>query len=282
MYNIPMIHKNDLDDWNACIDKYALLDSCRHFILDMDGTFYLSDAIIQGSHTFIQRVKETGRDFLFFTNNSSTNAQSYREKLAKMHCPITPDQIMTSGDVTIEYLNTAHYGKKVYLVGTEPLTQSFIEAGITLTETEPDIVVLGFDKTLTYEKIKKMCNFIRSGVPYFATHPDINCPVKGGFIPDVGSFIAMIELSTGRKPDKILGKPYSTTLDMVVRRTGWKKESTAFVGDRLYTDVAAGVHNGAHGLLVLSGESDMSTVKASTVRADAVFADLKEIASYLR
>lgn len=277
-----MLNKNDIDEWNTGIDKYTLLDTCKHFILDMDGTFYLSDTIIPGSPAFIQRVKETGRDFLFFTNNSSTTAQSYQEKLAKMQCPITLDQIMTSGDVTIEYLNTAYRGKKVYLVGTEALMQSFAAAGIILTEIEPDIVVLGFDKTLTYEKIKKMCNFIRAGVPYLATHPDINCPVKGGFIPDVGSFIAMVKLSTGRTPDKILGKPYHTTLDMILHRTGWKRESTAFIGDRLYTDVAAGVHNGARGLLVLSGESDMNTVRASTVKADAVFIDLKEIASYLR
>lgn len=277
-----MLNKNDIDEWNAGIDKYTLLDTCKHFILDMDGTFYLSDTIIPGSRAFIQRVKETGRDFIFFTNNSSTNAQSYQEKLAKMHCPITPDQIMTSGDVTIEYLNTAYRGKKVYLVGTEALMQSFAAAGIVLTEIEPDIVVLGFDKTLTYEKIKKMCNFIRAGATYFATHPDINCPVKGGFIPDVGSFIAMVELSTGRTPDKILGKPHHTALDMILHRTGWTKESTAFIGDRLYTDVAAGVYNGAHGLLVLSGESDMDTVRASPVKADAVFIDLNEIASYLR
>ena len=277
-----MVNKNDMDDWNAGIDKYALLDTCKHFILDMDGTFYLSDTVIPGSHAFIQRVKETGRDFLFFTNNSSTNAESYREKLAKMQCLITSEQIMTSGDVTVEYLNSAYRGKKVYLVGTEPLMHSFAAAGIVLTETDPDIVVLGFDKTLTYEKITKMCTFIREGATYLATHPDINCPVKGGFIPDVGSFIAMVELSTGRKPDKILGKPNHTTLDMIVRRTGWKKEATAFIGDRLYTDVAAGVHNGAHGLLVLSGEADMNTVKESTVKADAVFMDLKEIASYLR
>lgn len=277
-----MMNRNDIDDWNAGIDKYALLDTCKHFILDMDGTFYLSDTIIPGSRAFIQRVKETGRDFLFFTNNSSTNAQSYREKLAKMQCPITADQIMTSGDVTIEYLNAAYRGKKVYLVGTELLMQSFAEAGIALTETDPDIVVLGFDKTLTYEKITKMCNFIRAGATYLATHPDINCPVKGGFIPDVGSFIAMVALSSGRQPDKILGKPNHTTLDMIIQRTGWRKEETTFIGDRLYTDVAAGVHNGAHGLLVLSGESDMNTVRESTVKADAVFMDLKEIASYLR
>lgn len=277
-----MINRQELDQWNAGIDTFALIDSCRHFVLDMDGTFYLSDTIISGSLDFIEQVKKTGRDFMFFTNNSSKNPQDYREKLAKMNCPIEPHQIMTSGDVTIEYIRSRYAGKKVYLVGTDALVHSFIEAGIPLVDDSPDLVVLGFDLTLTYEKIKKMCSFIRLGAVYLATHPDINCPVKDGFIPDVGSFIAMIQLSTGRSPDAILGKPNGSTLDMIVRRTGWQKEKIAFIGDRLYTDVAAGVNNGAHGLLVLSGESDMTTVRESKVRADAVFADLKEISRYLR
>ncbi|MEL3906599.1 MAG: HAD-IIA family hydrolase [Treponema sp.] len=277
-----MFNRKEADEWNSGVDKYALLDSCRNFILDMDGTFYLSDTIIPGSLDFIAKVKETGRDFIFFTNNSSKNPDDYREKLAKMNCPVEPHRIMTSGDVTIEYIQSQYAGKKVYLAGTEALVRSFTAAGIPLVEDNPDLAVLGFDLTLTYEKIKKLCNFIRAGAVYLATHPDINCPVKDGFIPDVGSFIAMIGLSTGRNPDAILGKPNGTALDMIVKRTGWDKKATAFVGDRLYTDVAAGVNNGAHGLLVLSGESDMTTVRESAVKADAVFADLKEIAAYLR
>ncbi len=266
----------------AVRDVYELLDSCRCFVLDMDGTFYLSDSIISGSLEFIETVKETNRDFLFFTNNSSKNYKNYVEKLAQMNCVIDRSRIMTSGDVTIEYLRTHYKEKSVYLVGTPALIESFKEAGIILTEDNPDIVVLGFDLTLTYEKIQKACTFIREGARYFATHPDINCPVTGGFIPDAGAFIAMIAASTGRNPDAILGKPNAATLDMVIQRTGWKKEEIAFVGDRLYTDVATGVNNGAKGLLVLSGESDMNTVKESSVKPDGIFTDLKEIAGFLR
>ncbi len=261
---------------------YRLLDSCKHFVLDMDGTFYLSNTIIPGSLDFIEKLKNTNRDFLFFTNNSSKNYKNYVEKLAKMNCPIDRSKIMTSGDVTIEYLRSNHKEKTVYLVGTPALTESFKDAGIILTEDNPDIVVLGFDLTLTYEKIEKACTFIRNGVLYFATHPDINCPVTGGFIPDAGAFMALIATSTGRNPDAVLGKPNAATLDMIMQRTGWKKEEIAFVGDRLYTDVATGVNNGAKGLLVLSGESDMNTVKESSVKPDGIFADLKEIAAFLR
>jgi 4-nitrophenyl phosphatase len=263
-------------------DKQTLVDSCRHFVLDMDGTFYLGDRILDGSLDFLRRVKETGRDYLFYTNNSSKSPEVYIDKLAKMDCHITRDLIMTSGDVTIAFLNENYSGKKVYLVGTEPLIKSFREGGINLVEENAEIVVIGFDTTLTYAKLVKACDFIRNGAMFMATHLDINCPVDGGFIPDVGSFCALISLSTGGKQPKVLGKPHKETVDMIVRHTGWKKEEIAFVGDRIYTDVATGVDNGAKGLLVLSGEADMETVRQSKTKPDGIFADLKDIGSYLR
>ncbi len=203
------------------------------------------------------------------------------DKLAGMGCHITRQQIMSSGDVTIEYLNATYPGKKVYLVGTDPLIKSFLEGGIHLVETDPDIVVIGFDTTLTYEKITSACDFIRYGAIFLATHPDINCPVENGYIPDVGSFCAMISLSTGGKKPKALGKPYGETVEMIMRRTGWKKEEIVFVGDRLYTDIAVGVNNGSKGLLVLTGEADMPAVLHSDIKPDAIFEDLREIGSYL-
>lgn len=263
------------------MDKQTLINSIRHFVLDMDGTFYIGESILPGSLEFLNKVKESGRDFLFFTNNSSKNPKVYVDKLARMDCPITREQIMTSGDVTITYLNTVHPGKTVYLVGTSALVESFQEGGIPLVEDDPDIVVIGFDTTLTYEKLVKACNFLRAGALFLATHLDINCPVEGGFIPDVGAFCALIKASTGGLEPKVLGKPNEETIDMVMERTGWKKEEIAFVGDRIYTDVATGVNNGTAGILVLSGEADMTTVAESEIKPDAIFQDLKEMASYL-
>ncbi len=277
-----MFDRKEVDEWNKDIDIPGLIAGCRHFVLDMDGTFYLSDSILPGSLEFLRRVKETGRDFIFFTNNSSKNGEKYIEKLKKMDCIIDRSQIMTSGDVTIEYLKTNYPGKKVYLVGTELLINDFKAAGIELVQDGADIVVIGFDTTLNYEKITRAADYIREGKIYLATHPDYNCPVQGGFIPDVGSFLDMFAASAGGRRPKVLGKPNRETVDMVVHRTGWKRDEIAFVGDRLYTDVATGVKNGAHGLLVLSGEADMNTVRESEVRADAIFADLKEIGSYLK
>ena len=227
----------------------ALLDKVKLFVLDMDGTFYLGDRRIDGALDFIHKVKETGRDFIFFTHNSSKNCSMYIEMLEAMDCPITKDQIMTSGDVTAAYLKSKYPEKKVYLVGTPALEAVFREEGICLTEEKPEVVVIGFDMTLTYEKLERACTYIREGAVFLATHKDINCPTETGFIPDCGAICAAITLSTGVLP-RYLGKPCRETLDMVLQRTGYNKDEIAFVGDRIYTDVATGVNNGALGIFI--------------------------------
>ena len=276
-------------------DKMELLKRTRLFVLDMDGTFYLGDRILPGAAEFLQAVKAAGKEYLFFTNNSSRSPRDYMAKLARMGCPITRDEIMTSGDVTIRYLLTHCPDKTVYLVGTPPLMESFAEAGIRLVNEKPNLVVigfetaapdpkavvLGFDTTLTYEKLSKACTFIREGAAFLATHLDINCPTETGFIPDCGSFCAAISLSTGKQP-KYLGKPFAETVEMVLDKTGYSAAEVAFVGDRLYTDVATGVKNGAAGVLVLTGETHPEDVAGSDVQPDAIFASLGEMGQALR
>ena len=240
-------------------DKMELLKRTRLFVLDMDGTFYLGDRILPGAAEFLQAVKAAGKEYLFFTNNSSRSPRDYMAKLARMGCPITRDEIMTSGDVTIRYLLTHCPDKTVYLVGTPPLMESFAEAGIRLVNEKPDLVVIGFDTTLTYEKLSKACTFIREGA----------------------SFCAAISLSTGKQP-KYLGKPFAETVEMVLDKTGYSAAEVAFVGDRLYTDVATGVKNGAAGVLVLTGETHPEDVAGSDVQPDAIFASLGEMGQALR
>lgn len=250
------------------------------YVLDMDGTFYLGDRRLEGALEFIRAVEAAGRDYVFFTNNSSKSPQNYIDKLAKMDLQIDRSKIITSGDVTANYLRVNYPGQKVYLMGTKALEQNFIESGINLVQEDPDIVVVAFDTELTYEKLEKACTFIREGALFLATHLDINCPIDGGFIPDCGAMCACISLSTGKEP-KYLGKPFAETVDMVLEITGHKRERVAFVGDRIYTDVATGVKNGANGFLVLSGETHMEDVEKSEVKPDAIFDALGEMIAYL-
>ncbi len=264
-------------------ERAALLAGVRLFILDMDGTFYLGDRRLDGALEFVRYVQEKGRKILFFTNNSSRSPEVYMERLARMDCQITREQIMTSGDVTIAYLQDRYPGRTVYLVGTPALEQCFRGAGIPLWEeggARPDIVVVGFDTTLTYAKLEHACTFIREGSLFLATHLDINCPTESGFIPDCGSFCAAISLSTGVEP-KYLGKPFQETVDMIRLRTGVKLEEMAFVGDRLYTDVASGVSHGAKGFLVLSGETRPEDLAGSRIKPDGVYLSLGEMKELL-
>ena len=256
-----------------------ILKNKKLFVLDMDGTFYLGDRIIPGALDFIDRVRSTGKRFLFFTNNSSKVSSFYRQKLEKMGCRVSDEDIITSGDVTIRFLSEKHKGKKVFLLGTELLRSSFVKSGIPLVEENPDMVVLGFDTTFSYGRVSLACRYIRNGAEFIATHPDLNCPTEDGFIPDCGAMCAMITASTGIKP-RYLGKPYSETIDMIKIITGTKNEDIVFVGDRLYTDIAIGVNNGVTSVLVLSGETAAEDLEESNVRPDYVFPSLAQL-SYI-
>ena len=275
------------------MNETDILKDIDLFVLDLDGTFYLGNNIIDGSLEFLKAVKKAGKRYMFFTNNSSTNSDKYIEKLAGMNCFIKKDQIMTSGDVMIRFLKSNYDGKSVYLLGTKPLEDSFLEAGIELfnrdnedalepdnLDKRPDIVVVGFDKTLDFRKLSNACTYIREGALFLATHLDINCPMPNGFIPDCGAICKAIELSTDKQP-RFVGKPFKETVDMIVDATKVPKEKIAFVGDRIYTDVATGVKNGAKGILVLTGECQLPDVEKSEVKPDGIYNSICEMGKLL-
>lgn len=260
------------------MDKQLIRDK-KIFILDMDGTFYLGDRLLDGSLEFISKVKESGRDFLFFTNNSSKNADVYLRKLANMGCVIDENQVITSGMVTAHYLKEHWSSPKVYLLGTPMLEEDFINKGITLTEDSPDAVVVGFDTTLTYEKLSIACSLIRNGTPFIATHLDYNCPTENGFIPDCGAICAFITASTGVLP-KYLGKPFTETLDYILDYLKCSKDELVFVGDRLYTDIAIGVNHGITSVLVMTGETKPGDIEGSDIKPDLIIDRLIDLAAY--
>jgi len=247
----------------------------------MDGTFYLSDHLLPGALDFMNYLANERLDYLFLTNNSSKSKEMYTGKIRKLGFFVDEDKIFTSGEATSIYLKKHTNYKKIYLVGTAALEKEFTDAGFELTEKDPQAVVLGFDTTLTYEKIWKMCDLIRNGLPYIATHPDFNCPTENGFMPDIGSFMAMIEVSTGRKADVIIGKPFRHIVDAVVEKTAYALNEIAMIGDRLYTDIALG-KAGIKTVLVLSGETKAEDLAASEFKADIVVEDLGDLLIQMR
>ena len=268
------------DRWNA--DKQARIDKdIDLFMLDMDGTIYLGDRLFPCTKPFLETLRRLGKRHLFLTNNSSRDRTAYVEKLGRLGIEAKPDEVFTSGEATAIYLRDAFPGAKVCVMGMPTLEREFREAGFSLVERDPDCLVLGFDQGFDYAKMTRLCDIVRSGVPYIATHPDFNCPVDGGFIPDIGAVIAYVKASTGREPDKVVGKPHAGIVDAIVRKYGVPRERIAMVGDRLYTDIALGAEAGITAILVFSGETSPEDYAASATRADYVFDDLAGLAAAL-
>lgn len=253
------------------------IDKIKTFVLDMDGTIYLGNELFQYTKQFLKDVEKENKKYYFFTNNSSKDQETYIRKLEQMGINIKPEQMMISNHVAMKYLKEHYPGKTIYIVGTQLLKREFKERGFLLTEEDPDIVLLGFDTTLNYEKLKKACDHIRNGCIYFGMNPDWNCPAEGGkFLPDCGSMAKLIEASTGRFPE-FFGKPSKYTLDYIIKETGNKPEEIAIVGDRLYTDIAVADGSAVTSILVLSGESSWEDVEYSDIKPDYIVENLMDI-----
>lgn len=248
----------------------------------MDGTIYIGNNEIEGSFDAIRALKAAGKQICFFTNNSSRSAADYVEKLGNMGYTTTLDEIYTSGQVTAEYINLNFNGRSVYVLGNDKLKAEFIKKGIRLDEDNPDVAVLGFDTTLTYDKLYKFCCLLCEGKTYIATHPDMVCPAEPWQMPDVGALILTIEATTGRRPDLIMGKPELAAGEGIKRRFSLPASKIAMVGDRLYTDIKFGVNNGFTSVLVLSGETTYDMVRAyDAARPDFIFDRVSDLADQI-
>ena len=250
------------------------------FLLDMDGTIYLGNKLIDGAKEFLMSLNEKKIKYLFLTNNSSKNKDRYVEKLNNLGINANSEDVFTSGEATTIYLNQLKKGAKIFLLGTKDLEEEFEKAGFNLVKERGqkiDFVVLGFDTTLTYEKLWIACEYISEGVTYIATHPDFNCPLEGGkFMPDVGSMIELIKASTGKVPT-VIGKPSSHIINAILNKYNLKKEELAMVGDRLYTDIRTGLDNGLTSILVMSGETNEEMLKETIYKPNYIFNSVKEL-----
>jgi HAD superfamily hydrolase (TIGR01457 family) len=258
------------------------LSQVRCFLLDMDGTFYLGEHLIEGALNFIEVLQEQGCEYLFLTNNSSKDSTQYVEKITRLGLPISREKVLTSGEATAMHIQSEKPGARVYVVGTPALENEFRQRGFTLTDEVPDFIILGFDTTLTYAKLWKLCDLVRAGLPYIATHPDYNCPTETGFMPDIGATIAFVSASTGREPDLIVGKPNRVLVEKAAERMGIPVSAMCMIGDRLYTDIALGATAGIPTILVLSGETQADEVASSPYQPSYIFQNLGAVAEYLK
>jgi len=261
-----------------------MLKNKSFFIFDMDGTIYLEDKILPNAVELIAKINASpDKRLIYFTNNASKNPAYYLDKLNRLEFAASESQILTSADVLIKFLKSHRQNKTIYLLGTPYLEDMFRSAGIILVNDFPDIVVTSFDTTLTYDKLSNACTYIRNGAEWLTTHPDINCPVENGYIPDCGAINELIHISTGKPLPKAFGKPYGEVVDMIEEIYGENRGNMAIFGDRLYTDIARGKKNGMTAVLLLTGEATLDEALAlpEDLRPDIIFKDLFEAEKYI-
>jgi HAD superfamily hydrolase (TIGR01450 family) len=261
--------------------KEDRLAHVRCFLLDMDGTFYLGERLIDGALRLVDVLRSRGQDFIFLTNNSSKNARLYSEKLTRLGLPTDVSRVLTSGAATAAYLQRERPGARVFVVGTPALEEEFTTRGFVLDDASPDLVVLGFDTGFTYAKLWRLCDYVRGGRPYIATHPDFTCVTDTGYMPDIGATIAFVRASTGRDPDLIAGKPNRIIAEQAAACAGVPVSALCMIGDQLDTDIALGAAAGIPAILVLSGETSADRVADAPHPPDFVFPHIGAVADYL-
>jgi len=246
------------------------------FFFDLDGTLYLGNKLFDGVIEVLEALKEQGKRYFFLSNNSSKSTSDYLKKLNKLNLNATRENIILSQHPTISYLKKNNY-KTVFLLGNESLKKEFIEEGFTLSENNPEIIVLAFDQELTYNRLTKASYSLQNGLPYIATHLDDKCPTEDGFIPDAGGIAALLYKTTGRMP-VVFGKPNKEMLLFKLKEIKVKPQDAVMFGDRLYTDIRMGIDAGVTTCCVLSGETTLEMInKSKSEKPDFIINGIWEI-----
>lgn len=277
--------------YNTSLESEKLIEWARgikHVVIDMDGTIYMGDRLFPFTKPFLDKLHELGLSYSFLTNNSTKLVCDYIEKLSNMGINVSKEQIYTSIPVTIDYIkNNLPEVKKLFVLGTPSMSSEFIRAGFGVTEDDdgdvPDGVVVAFDTTLTYSRLCRAAWWISKEIPYIATNPDNVCPTdKNTILIDCGSICSCLEKATGRKPDRVFGKPDANMLQIIASHKGIRCEEIAMVGDRIYTDVQAAHNAGSMGILVLSGETTLEVAEQSNPRPHLIVKDISELGEFLK
>jgi len=264
-----------------------ILRNIKHFILDMDGTTYRGSEIFKHTIEFVYTLKGLGIGYTFLTNNSSCSTAEYLDKLRGMGLAVKEDQIYTSSLATIDYLKSEHPEvEKLYILGTDVLKMEFQVAGYEIMGEDiaqnPDAVIVGFDTTLTFEKLCRAGYWIQKNILYIATHPDRVCPTnQPTLLLDCGAICAALREATGRSPDIILGKPNQVIIEGIIKRNRIDKSELAMIGDRLYTDMEMARQAGIMGILVLTGETKREDLADYPNPPDLIVDDLSDLKKFL-
>lgn len=228
------------------------------YIFDLDGTLYLGDHLIPGAAEVVMTLRNTGSHVMFVTNKPIDTRENYAHKLTKLGIPAGPEDIMTSPWALADYIGQNHDHPRCFVLGEEPVIEPLEAVGCTIVTRaeDTDIVVVSWDRTLTYEKFDQAFQALRKGALYYVTNPDVTCPVAEGEVADAGANVAGLTACSGREPDLVAGKPRPTLARAAMSRMGVKPQNTLLTGDRLATDIQCGLNAGCDTAVVLTGVTD--------------------------
>lgn len=275
------VEVDDHEDLHAADVAFASLDlaSKRAVFFDLDGTLYLGDNLVAGADGIIETLREQDIGVYFLSNNSSGWKTAYAEKLRSLSIPADPEEVILSTDGVIEYLRESE--ASAYVVGTDAMCDALAECGIEVDATDPEVVVVGFDTELTYEKLRRATLAIQHGAEFLLAHPDVVCPTPEGFIPDCGAIGALVEATTGRQPNRVFGKPDPAMVAHVMDEHRLEPADIAVVGDRLETEMRLADRLGCESVCVLSGEATRGAVEASSLRPSLIARSVADLEEFL-
>ena len=246
------------------------------FICDMDGVIYHGDKILEGVREFVNWMLDNGKKFVFLTNSPERTPHELSMKLERMGLSVTPDHFYTSAMATAEFLHSQAPGCTAYVIGEAPLSKAMYDQGIYMNDVNPDYVVVGETRTYCFEKIEKAIALVNAGAKLIGTNPDTVGVTDRGIMPATGSLVAPIEIATGKKA-YFVGKPNPVMIRHGLKRLGCHSEDIAFIGDRMDTDIIAGIESNVDTILVLSGVTAREDIGNFPYRPKYIFNGIGDI-----
>lgn len=246
------------------------------FICDMDGVIYHGNQILDGVTEFVNWMLENNKKFVFLTNSPEKTPHELSMKLERMGLSVSPDHFYTSAMATAEFLNSQTPGCTAYVIGEAALTKAMYDQKIYMNDVNPDYVVIGETRTYCFEKIEKAIALINKGAKLIGANPDTIGVTEQGIMPATGSLVAPIEISTGKKA-YFVGKPNPLMLRHGLRKLGCHSEDIAFIGDRMDTDIIAGIESEIETVLVLSGVTTPAVMNTFPYRPSYIYNGVGDI-----
>ncbi len=252
------------------------LKNKRGFVCDMDGVIYHGSRLLEGSKGFVNWLETQGKRYLFLTNSSARSPRELHQRLAHMGIEVGEDHFITSAMATAHFIAAQRPGGRVYVIGDSGLYQALYEAGLTVDENTPDYVVVGETRSYNYEKIEIAIQLVLGGARLIGTNPDLTGPTERGIAPACRALIAPIEMATGRQA-YFIGKPNPLIMRHALQLLGCQREETVIIGDRMDTDIVAGIESGIDTALVLSGITREAELQQYAYQPHYILKDVREI-----